>query len=58
MQITITNFSDTHSFVRVEKRGKEWNTTWAKEFDDNGNMVSPTVEQVKEAFIENPKSFE
>ncbi|MEX3914371.1 hypothetical protein AB4672_21600 [Bacillus paralicheniformis] len=31
--------------------------TWAKVFDENGNMISPTVEEVKEAFREDPSSF-
>ncbi|MCY9056101.1 hypothetical protein MOE90_20910 [Bacillus spizizenii] len=57
MYITIGEFSDTHAFVRVEKKGRQWETTWAKVFDEKGNMISPTVEEVKEAFIEDPSSF-
>lgn len=57
MYITIGEFSDTHAHVRVEKKGRQWETTWAKAFDEDGKMISPTVEQVKEAFIEDPSSF-
>ena len=58
LTVDILPYSNTHAYVRVDKNGYQWQTTWAKEFDEHGTMVSPTVEQVKEAFLENPRSFE
>ncbi|WP_268366972.1 hypothetical protein [Bacillus sp. S17B2] len=43
--------------MRIEKGGREWTTFWAKAFDDKGNVISPTVKQVKAAFREDPASF-
>ncbi|MED1125551.1 hypothetical protein [Bacillus atrophaeus] len=57
MYITIGDFSEIHAHVRVEKKGRQWETVWKKEFDEEGNMTSPTVEQVRDAFIEDPSSF-
>ncbi|MCH4866801.1 hypothetical protein [Bacillus sp. 1006-3] len=57
MKVTILEYSREHAYVRIEKGGREWTTFWAKAFDDKGNVISPTVKQVKAAFREDPESF-
>ncbi|RQW17910.1 hypothetical protein EH196_20225 [Bacillus sp. C1-1] len=52
----LENFSVTHALVTVFKGVYQYQTTWAKEYE-NETLTSPTKEQVVEAFQTDPKSF-
>ncbi|QST02559.1 hypothetical protein IMZ31_24220 (plasmid) [Pontibacillus sp. ALD_SL1] len=59
MYIEIKEFSDTHKLcVVTTKRGYSYACTWALEKNQDGTIISPTVEQVKEAWKTDRTSFE
>ncbi|MFS0783324.1 hypothetical protein [Bacillus sp. 1P06AnD] len=58
MDITISDYTKDHTIVSVIHRGRQYGTTWAKEYNDTGSLISPTIEQVKEAFEEDRSNFE
>lgn len=58
MQVEIKNFSDTHALTVVIDRGRQYSSIWAKEWDELGEMISPTEKEVRKAFKENRKNFD
>lgn len=59
MDISINfNYTKTHAFVTIIHRGYQWQAEWAKEWNEMGDVVSPTEDQVKEAFLEDRNSFD
>lgn len=58
LQVEIKDWNNAYVYVTVIEKGTHWHTTWSKEFDGNGGMVSPTESQVKKAFLENRRDFE
>lgn len=59
MDIEIKGFSDTHKLcVVTTKRGYSYACLWATEKDENENIISPTLQQVKDAWRNNRRSFD
>ena len=59
MQINIKKLTETHSLcVVTTRKGYSYACSWAVEKDETENVISPTVDQVKEAWKENRNSFD
>lgn len=57
--VRIINYTETHSMGVVETRkGNEYASVFAKEFDEQGNTTYPTKEDVKEAWRSNKRFFQ
>lgn len=54
----IDNCYKNISICIVETRkGYQYATDWANEYDEKGILISPTIEQVKDAWREDRRSF-
>lgn len=58
MDIKIMDFQETHKLCIVTNgKGYSYGCTWAIEKDSTGEVTSPTVDQIKDAWKTNRNSF-
>lgn len=59
LQIRIIDglYNESRTICILESRGHQFATEWANEYDKNGLLISPTKEQIKEAWKENRRAF-
>lgn len=55
----ILNYSNTHTITRViTASGRQYEGMWAIARDEEDNIISPTIEEVKTEWKQNRKSFD